>query len=447
MTNQIDNFLSDIILLEKTNHYSLGNGKIEKDNFATKFRKFVDRKYYTDSIIKIINYLLEKITSFSYNFEMKRVIITLGDKIVLRFSNEKSVKKILLLLDRSLAFLRDKNSFLILENDHLLKKWKKYGLKEEFFYKYPEFSMFLMDSTLALQMKITKDEIKEKSNQPAILVEGKLTKFSDLKNRFDFKYSTKFKEVFVYEKATNEVYTYLDTREGLVKHHPYLNALSPVSKLSRSEYNILLKKAHSFERNYVGKKSDYNGILQIVSSKLEEKNSLFNKSNFFDFLFTPKHPFLRLIDPDTKNVYVIGYWIWFCKKRSIGPLTTERGRFRSPDIWEYKDSTQKLVTNIALNKDEMKRIIYFCKKYVNDDINFGRSIAFNIMNQNCTSFIKSAVRYSLKEDIITNSSLSEMIYEIAPTFLRKVGVSLQQNLYSIQNKTVDVFPSIIKNVY
>ena len=73
MTNQIDNFLSDIILLEKTNHYSLGNGKIEKDNFATKFRKFVDRKYYTDSIIKIINYILEKTAYFSYNFEMKRV--------------------------------------------------------------------------------------------------------------------------------------------------------------------------------------------------------------------------------------------------------------------------------------------------------------------------------------------------------------------------------------
>ncbi|MBN2479097.1 MAG: hypothetical protein JXA94_02600 [Parachlamydiales bacterium] len=438
----------DLAILEKFRSFAFINDDFEKESFSTALKNVLVTKFYSFENLSFLCYVIDIISKFPKNLVFFKNSLIEKCHVVIKSENDKPDGKSLIALDRALGYLRENHNFLLRRNKTLFEKWKSYGFKEALFYKYPEFSQFLLDSSLASQIKVTKDEIQEIANEPAILIEGKWTRFSDLKKRFDYKFSPKFKETFLYDKQSDEVFTYLDTKKGLVKHHPYLNALDPVGKISSSEYQAILKKSHQFERDFDKPKRNYKYILQIVTSKMPPGKSSLSKSNLFDFLLRPRHPYFRLIDPDTKNVHIIGYgfWNWKDKMGFFGPLVTDQGRFRSPDIWEYRNCSKRIVTNIPLNKEEMKRFTYFCKKFVNDDINFGKNLAFNFMNHNCTSFVKEAVKYSFSKQIITNASLDEIICEISPNILRKLAVFLKSSVVSIKEKFISFFPDFVKKV-
>ena len=348
----------------------------------------------------------------------------------------------MLILDRSLSQIKLTHSFVLKENRDLFEKWKSYGFQENLFYKYTNFSDFMMRSTLASQMKITLDGIKVIDREPAILVDGNWTKFSVIEKRFSYKYSDHYRESFIYEKKTNEVFSYLPNAKGLQKFHPYLNAFEPVGKLTDAEYKIALSTAQKFEREYKNEKQEYRNVLQIVTSKEFDKSNVFKNSNFSEFT-RMQHPYIRFIDGESKKVYVMGYNLGF--KARLNILKTFFGKFRSLDIWEYKRCEKKIVTNIALTDIEKDRFFSFCKKFINDDINFGRKIAFHYLKQNCTSFVKNAIEYSLKEKIVTDLYIHDLIYYLAPNILRNFGSFIKNSVVSIKNMSFSIFPKVINN--
>jgi len=437
----IDRIQADTRVLQRTKSLSVIRDRLIADRFSKRVRKFFDCSYSKKQTLKVIDYVQNKIVHCPDNQDVKKALVNFGNKVISIFFSNSTVRKAILVLDRALALIRVDHNFLLSENKKLCKKWESYGFKKELFYKHSEFSNFLMASPLASQMKITNDGVREINSEPAILVEGTWTKFSDLKNRFFYKYSPKYNEIFIFEKKTNQVFTYLPNKSGLCLHHPYLHAFKPVGKLTRAEYNKVLVEAQKFGRDYKLGKSKYKHILQIVTSQTPEGPCFYNRSNLASF-FRTKHPYFRIIDANTKEVYILGYGLW--RRSAYNFLTNFIGRFRSLDVWEYKKCKQKHVTNIAIADEEIKRFFYYCKKFINDDINFGRKIAFNFMKQNCTSFIKEAIEYALKEKIITDLGIDEIIYYIAPDFLRRVGAYIKNSVLSIKIKMISVFPTFIK---
>ncbi|KKK54937.1 hypothetical protein LCGC14_3079630 [marine sediment metagenome] len=201
-------------------------------------------------------------------------------------------------------------------------------------------------------------------------------------------------------------------------------------------------KAQKFEREYKGDKREYRNVLQIVTSKEFDKSNAFKNSNFSEFT-RMQHPYIRFIDGESKKVYIMGYNLGF--KARLNILKTFFGKFRSLDIWEYKRCEKKIITNIALRDIEKDRMFNFCKKFINDDINFGRKIAFHYLKQNCTSFVKNAVEYSTGEKIITDLYIHDLIYYLAPNILRNLGSVIKNSIVSLKNTIFRVFPKVIKN--
>lgn len=439
--SSIDRLKSNLDIANRSKSFSLKEDKFISDDFNAKLKKRFNLKYSKNEALKIINYVLEKI-KFSINFqELKRPTIALANRVIRLFSNMASIKTNLLILDRALLQIKLHKNFILKENSILFQKWQNYGLKEELFYEYPNFSDFMMRSTLASQMKITSDNIKIIDNEPAILVEGKWTKFLEIENRFSYKYSAFYKEIFIFEKSTNEVFSYLPNSRGLQKFHPYLNAFDEVGKIQNNEYKNALKEALKFERNYLENKSKYKHILQIVTSKEKSRSNILKDSNFSEFA-SYQHPFIRFIDGDSKKVNILGYNLGF--KARLNILKTFLGKFRSLDIWEYKSCDKKIVTNIALTDNEKEKFFNFCKKFINDDIKFGKKIAFHYMRQNCTSFVKNALEYATNEKISAELYLHELIYYLAPEILRKLSLFIKQSIHSLKNLTLKIFPKFVE---
>lgn len=435
------NVHSDLSVINKSSSFSLVKDRIVEDSFGLRIRKKFDSDFATKEILKIVNYVTNKIDKSFNDKDLKDVLIDFGNRIISLFFSNISVQKIIILLDRFLAKIREGNSFVLKENTKLLDKWISYGFKKEIFYKYPYFSSFLLESHLGSQIKVTGDGIREIGNEPCILIEGKWTKFSEMESRFSYKKSSKYNDIFVYEKESNLVFTYLPNKKGLSQHHPYLDAAKPVGKLTSSEYKLVLAEAQKFEREYKTNKKDYKHVVQIVSSRKKDNAVCFNNSNLMRLVVG--HPYIRIIDADTKDVYILGYGLWKIQPFSI--LTNFAGQFKSLDPWEYKDCKEKVVTFIPLNDEEKKRMLYFCKKYINDDLFFGEKIVFNFMKQNCTSFVKNLIHFSLGEKIITDLKIDEIIYFIAPDILRKIGFFIKNSIFYLKRKIISLIPYFINN--
>ncbi|NGX56589.1 MAG: hypothetical protein K1060chlam5_00832 [Candidatus Anoxychlamydiales bacterium] len=437
MTSNINLLNQNLNALKNYNYLSIKGDEIIEDSYLEIFKKFINRGYKNRKDFQIVNYVNNLINSS--NESNKELITKLSNRAISYLKYNKTLKKDILLLDRLVEKISKVYRFQIKKNKELFKKWKLYGFDSSIFYKYPKFSDFLFNSNLAAQVKVTNDLIKIIENEPAILVEGKYEKFSDIEKRFGYKYSYEFHEIFVYEKDTNEVFTYLDTKMGLVQHHPYVSCFKPISKISNDEYIKLLDLGKTFNRKSSNLEKKH--VLQIVTSNIDkdEKNSY----NITKFLKS-KHPYFRLIDSD-KNVYIIGYGNWIDSKIYSFSNTT-RGRFRSPDIWEYKRCEKKFVTNIAIDEEEAKRFKYFCIKYMNDDLNFGRRIAFNFFDQNCTSFVRNALKYSLDFKLDSQASLFEIITFIVPDIIANTYKNIESKTKLLLRKTAVITPSIVKTL-
>jgi hypothetical protein len=217
----------------------------------------------------------------------------------------------------------------------LQQNWLKAGQPPEILQKFPEFAKYLHDSQILSQMKITRDQVAEYEGQPALLVDRQWVSFADLQNRFEVTHSELYAQKFVVEKATRNVFTYLDNGRGLQPHHPYQTTNTPISTLDEENYEKTWKKASQFirsdeahlsleEREALNQNRPF--ILQLVTSNIHHGNS-----NYHQFLRNPKHSYMRIIvgkdNPDLNThkgeVYEVGYgwkkapWPFRCHNRPL----------------------------------------------------------------------------------------------------------------------------------
>jgi hypothetical protein len=326
---------------------------------------------------------------------------------------------------------------ILMGNQTGLHRWQAYEMPLNMYQEHPEFCRFLEKTPLLNQIKVARDRPFVWEGEAALLVDGQPAKWSELKNRFEAVYSRRFDEPFIVDKATLQVYTYLDNGLGLQKHHPYLSGRKVISKLSPEEVEARLRNAYRFirpgeevlaseERELRNRQRVH--LLQIVSSYSNKGDS-----NLYRAFINPQHPYLRLVNGqdhpalhmNAGDVYEVGYRaknkITFpaftakgVTKGQFLPFVATQGIFRSPDAAEYTPTDAKVVTNIPVTAEEAEAFHKFTERYHREYIYLGKLIGFHIASQNCTTYVRKALQ-EIGIAVPTEISALEMLHKSLPS--------------------------------
>ncbi|MBN9378107.1 MAG: hypothetical protein BGO14_05550 [Chlamydiales bacterium 38-26] len=422
----------------------LQNQSLVKSSFSTHLKNFFIPHRKTAHIERLLSFAKELFNSCSN--ERKADVVDFCDALIKKYQNVKQLSSKFIQFDRVLGLFR-KNvnaeaSYITPVNLNLLAKWKRYNYDEAIFHKHPEFVDFLFQSTLISQMKITKDTIKVCEGKPALLVEGQWMPYDKLQETFSFKFYPEYNETLLYKKETNQIYSYLDLGTGLIEFNPFTTGLNrPISKITKKEYLETLEVAQRFIRegedslDVRHKKRRF--IFQIVTSTVKTNTQHPLTGNFNKFFAKPKHSYIRLINPEGE-VFETGYILG---KKLKEPLSTDKGKFRSVDPWEFTQCDERIVTNIAIDKKEFKK----AQAYVNNYMTSPEKPAFNYIHQNCTVFTRLILKSSTGILIPTEMSIFKVALAITPEFMRRIGLFFKRLGSAIARPIIKFTPLILKN--
>lgn len=312
-------------------------------------------------------------------------------------------------------------------NKKNFEKWQKAHLPQSLFERFPRFVDFLFKSNLVSQIKITrKIAATLQDNEPALLVEGKWVKETDLYRRFEIQYSHQFKQPFLVEKQSGDVYTFLDNGQGLEKRHPYLSPPDPISTLSKEEFYTLRNRANLFVRPEeqtlsATEKEQFTQnrphVLQIVTAT-EKRGS----TNFHKAITNPRHVYSRVIFQDDQTGAGKVYEFGLERGRSfVFPLSMNTTRLRSPEIRNHFPNDEMIVTSIPVSSEEAHAIRTYCTNYHQANLQTTEPVSYHITYQNCTVFVREACK-AAGIDIPTEMSIPEIVSAITPDWMNRIGL-------------------------
>lgn len=428
-----------------------------KNKFLAVFYKKHERK----ELQKVTNFIQTNLKSAQEN--NRECLFNLSNAIITKYANNKNVEKIIALFERKIVKQGNNKNFSHPSNQASFNKWKKYEMPEELYKKHPEFCSFLESSGLLSQIKITRDSNnelrpKEIDGEAAIFVNGEWMKWPQLNETFEAVYSSTYQETFIVKKNTREVYTYLDNGKGLQPHHPFLTEFTPVSVLNEDDYQKVLKKAHCFirpqeahlsesDRNKMNE--DRTFIIQVVTTFDKGPNTKSAK------LRNTTHAFVRLIvgkdNPQLNikkgEVYEVGYFRQSSKSLKAPLLKADQGRFRSPDSYEYKTGSGKVITSIPVAKEEARAFYLYTQRYFRDGVNLGKFTGFHFVHQNCSTYVRAALQ-AAGIAVPTQISFNNLFYAFIPNWIRSIGQKLAtaKNATTKQlDRTIGFLPSGFRN--
>jgi len=439
----------------------LSGSSFVEPNLKEKTHRFLCHSYDREQIQKIADFIKGRLENLQG--EEKQSSLTLAEAFIQCYHSSWRGDRIASAFDRAIAQHRPQNSFAHPKNQQRYQKWLRYGMPEAIYRLHPEFCSFMETSGLLSQMKVTRDTVKEVDGEPAILVQGSWTRWTEFQERFEAVFSRRYKETFIVNKKTSEVYTYLDNGKGLEPHHPYLTGCSnSISTLNDLDYEKVLKKAHEFirpgeenlsqeERQKLNATRPF--ILQNITSYVEGP-----ETRFHELIIKPKHPFGHLIigedDPALNQrkgeVYEVGFG-WKDRVKMPFAFAATEGRFRSPDLWGYmnfeKKTIKKIVTNIAISKEEAQAFTEYTMKYHRSEVNIGNPVGFHLLAQNCSTYTRMANK-AAGIDVPTEISLAELIHEVSPLWIARVTDAFSKAKECLRNgskKSMSLLPKGLQN--
>lgn len=442
------------ISLAKLQTPVLQNGSLVPSDWKDSFQRRFSSGHDLTKTQESFNFIASKLASSTC--EEKSDYLQLGERLIKQYQNHRHLQKSVQAFDRTLALFRQELAFTYPTNQQGLQKWTRYGMPLEIYKNHPEFCDFLESTGLLSQIKVTKYPPFEINGEVAILVDGKPMIWPELKENFELVFSKRYKEQFLVHKETREVYTFLDNGKGLQPHHPFLTELNPISKVNDTEYDLVLETAHTFvrpgeenltqeERKLRNKDRTY--VLQVVTSFVDGMDTKAHR-----FLSRAKHPYLRLIvgndNPQTNTlkgeVYEVGFG-W--KRRVTIPFVTTQGQFRSPDLWEYVNCPEKIVTNIPITQEEARSLYLYTIKYHRDGVNIGNQPAFHLGEQNCSTYARMAID-AVGIPVPTEISLTDLLREISPDWINQIGSIFKAIKNPIEigiRKAVQLLPKVLQH--
>lgn len=412
-------------------HFRIENHQLDFDSgIMGKLKHFFIPTYHTSQIKKVDAFFREALEHSQG--DSQKWILELADAFVLRYGSDRSVARTLQDFDLKLNDYRETLSYTHPQNKQQFAKWKGASQPEEIFQSFPKFVEFLEESKLLSQIKITKDTLRIIDNEPAMLVEGKWVKESEIRKRFHIEESQFYGTRFVTD-STGEVYTYLDNRLGLQKYHPYQTIGEiPISVIEEDEIDAVRKFANKFvrpeeaplsqeKRDALNEQRPF--VLQIVTSYTSRGHS-----NFSETILNPRHAYMRIIAgadlPEYHvkkgDVFEFGFgWKWGV----IFPLEATQGLFRSPDPWEYVSCDKRFVTCAPISGEEASRGFEFALRQQRKHVRLGREISFQLTKQNCTVFDRK-IGEQAGIAIPTRIELKPLLFRILPDILKQLGSAI-----------------------
>jgi len=444
--------------LMKGQEIKLENDLFIKEACLASWRRSFNKGYHIWQVERVIARVTQWLQHLdplhkSLDLEKKDCCLALGDAIIKKYQRRRlrdpKLQETLKLFDRVLAGFRHETAFAYKDNRAFYEKWRKYHLPPKIFFKHGKFCDFLLSSQLLSQIKVTRDTIEEIGGQPCLLVDGHWTKWPEIQKRFQCVYARSFQENVIEDKETADTYSYLDNRSGLQNYHPYRDAIYPISRLNDDEVRLTLTKAREFirpkesrlpedERRERNKERTF--VIQVVSSSVKSWDT-----NFSRLFLQPQHPYFRIIigEDILEKELKIEKWdkvrkgdvfcIGFGHHNKNGTLQPQIGQFRGPDIWEYKDCEERIVTNIAITREEALNIIGFIRKYHKRANNLGNETAPSPIHQNRSVFVRTALQTG-NIQIPTNINLPDTIAMLAPDKIRTLGKALNNSYTAFKRK-------------
>lgn len=415
----------------------LGNYRVEQNRliydssiFET-LRHFFNPAYHTEQIKKVADFFTQALNTVEG--DAKNQVVDCADSFIQRYGSDRSAIKILTAFDREFFSARKTSVYVHPQNRGQFSKWTRASQPKEIFQQFPKFAKFMERSKLLSQIKVTRDTLRILDGEPAMLVEGKWTKWSRIEKRFKIEFSELYGTNFVTD-STGEVYTYLDNRLGLQKYHPYQTIGNiPISVLEEDEIDSVRKTADKFIRpNEVDlsqeKRSALNAerpfVLQIVTSYTDR-----GSTNFSQTMRNPRHAYARIVagadlpeyNVKKGDVFEFGFG-W--KRDVLFPLEATQGHFCSPDPWEYVPCEKRYVTCAPISLEEAKAGFEFALRQQRKHVQLGREIGFQLTQQNCTVFVRKIAEHT-SIAIPTEIELKPLLFRILPNFLMKLGSQIE----------------------
>lgn len=428
----------------------LSNGELRPCETKERIKRLLLPHHDQREIQIIANHIFDQLK------DRKTEYAPIANRFIQQYARTRNGSKISQILDRTLVQHQFQSSFQHPANQTGYQKWQLYGQSASLYEKHPEFCHFAEQSGLLSQIKITRESFTEIDGEPALKVNGSWMKWSVFQQQFQSVFSQTYQENFIVHTASRTVYTYLDNGQGLQPHHPFLSEKSPISRLNEDEYTKLLEQARSFVRTEESnltqaEKESRNQartfVLQLVTSYTKGP-----ETRFTELVVKAKHPYIRLIigqdnqELNTKKgeVYEVGYG-W--KNKLNIPLTTTQGRFRSPDIWEYKGCEERVITSFAVTPEEAKAFADYVTEYHRTAVLIGNPIGFHLFKQNCSTFVRAALGIAHIQ-VPTEIKLSDLWEEVIPVWFQQLKSAyrgLKEKAIALSRHCIRILPQSIKD--
>lgn len=441
------NILSTTQALNSHQMVTLDHGTFRRATMSERFKAVFCPGFKQKQVQAIADRVMEQLRSG----QDQEASLELANAFIARYQHDKKASKISQAVDRLAVLYRKDGKFTHDANSAALAKWTRYGQDESLYINHPEFCSFVESSGLLSQIKVTRDTFREIDGEAAIFVDGEWMKWSIFREQFEAVYSQRYRETFIVCKQTSNVFTYLDNGRGLQPHHPYLTEMNPTSVLNEEDFGKVLDKARQFVRKgeealgadeQAHLNNDRTFVIQLVTSHVNGPDT-----RLHNLTLKPKHPYLRLIVGQDNaelgthkgEVYEVGYG-W--KEKAKMPLKSGEGRFRSPDVWEYMSSDEKVVTNIAVTRDEAKALLDYGSKYHRSEVNLGNPIGFHLAKQNCSTFIRSALN-AAGIVVPTEITLKNLWNEVCPQIIHTAIEALRlasSSIYDLGDRVISALP-------
>jgi len=427
---------------------------LEKETALGRVWRRVIPTHHSRQMTKLIQILSHATTCDPADPNKQKALQKLKDRIIVGYKRDSRLAKIIEQLDRRHVASKIKkdpdikgNIYLTEHNSDAYRKWVRYlgGDIANRLTSHPDLANWLEQSKILSQigkMPLREDTFAIEEGELKLKVtlfeegkrwderESRYMGAQELNERFDISYCRKRKGVFLKQKGTDDVYTFLSNKKGLQKFDPFdlhhdqipqtekFAHLVPITQLTDEDLKKAQAQAAKFERPKDGEKRDF--VLQVVSSYVEGL-----EWNLTKLVQQPKHPYLRIIigkdneELGTKkgDVYEVGYG-W---KSSKGlPFKAKRGRLTGLDMWEFMPCKEKVVTYIPLSQTEANSLF----KLVSQNHNQGR-MAFHLRMQNCSVFVRNCLK-KVNIPAPTELSFIKTLHEVAPDWIRAIGKTLSK---------------------
>jgi hypothetical protein len=278
----------------------------------------------------------------------------------------------------------------------LLSRWEKAGFSEEIFRVAPDLVDFIFQAHLHrhinhpyYQHKITMEPCGQFSTvkEPHLMFNGVKTPWSEIRKKISV---DSHGQLYSKENGEARRWTYLEN--GFVPvNNDHFASLQRLRKLDGAPANcqvqIVTTHAHKQDWNLLDRllKGTRHSFIRIIPGEG----------------FSQRHPGVGL---EPGSVYSFGWGTFWGMFDLFSPLSTFRGKWYSPDPWEFRNQDH-CVTTLAMTDDQTIKLIEAIRRRSNDEL------PFNFVTANCCGTTADLLSEAGIIDLPTKTHLAKLKYE------------------------------------